>query len=95
MALKGHCVHRELTKVKLPVHTVEQKEPWTSTRPGTPGQPDPFCSEVTKRLMSLGALKEGNYWRYLSRSPYPNWQMEGTVGYSSYILLENPGAKDL
>jgi hypothetical protein len=27
VALKGHYVHRELTRVKLPLHTVEQKEP--------------------------------------------------------------------
>lgn len=60
-----------------------------------PGQPGPFCSEVTKRLVSLGPLKEGNYWRCLSGPPYPNWQMEGAVRYSSYILLESPGAKDL
>lgn len=45
--------------------------------------------------MSLGPLKGGSYWRCLSGSPYPNWQMEGAMGYSSYILLESLGAKDL
>lgn len=46
VALKGHRAHRELTRIKLLLRIVEQKELWTCTRPGMPGQPDLLCSEV-------------------------------------------------
>lgn len=94
VVLKGHCVHRELTRVKLPLDTAEQKEPWTFTRPGMPGQPDPFCSEVTKRPVSLGP-SEGRQLLEVSESPCPNGQIESTGGHSSCVLLESPRAEGL
>lgn len=54
VALKGHCAHRELTPIKLLLRIIVQKELWTCTRPGMPGQPDPLCSEVAERLVALG-----------------------------------------
>lgn len=38
---------------------------------------------------------EGRLLLEVLGSPCPNWQIEGTVGHSSYISLESPGAEDL
>lgn len=84
VALKGHCAHKELTRVKLPLHTVEQKEPWTFTKPGMSGQPDPFCSEETKRLVSLGPLKEGTSVCLDHLIPAGRWKAQWGILPTSY-----------